>query len=279
MHLDETTPGEATVTVIGPTNTNWVSPRLAGGVSVLFAIDRIEGWEVLRRLDPGTGNVVSECLLQTIGGDTPAYTGGFAASPEGLRIAWRADGDRFDQLSELAPNGRIGRTIDLDGVATQPDARVLVHDDTRLVGACSVPRMHLSFWETSVAPGTWNHIDTWDGLWTIDGIQDLAKNDTSVWGLDPDRLRIAKFHANFVSLQGIRHLPLSTNLRGLAWVDGPEANCPEDLDGDGVVGFQDLIALLAVFDSGNLEADLDGDGAVGMGDALRILSRWGSCRE
>ena len=111
---------------------------------------------------------------------------------------------------------------------------MLVHDDTRLVGASSVPQVHLSFWEASVAPGHWDLIDAWDGLWSIDGIQDLAKGESAVWGLDPDRLRIAKFHENYVNLHGIRHLPLSTNLRGLAWVDEAEEGCPEDLDGDEV---------------------------------------------
>mgnify|MGYP001184042668 CR=1 FL=1 len=279
VHLDETTPGEATVTVVGPTEVDWSSPRLAGGVAVLFAIDRVDGWEVLRRLDPGTGQVMSETLLQTVGGETPAHTGGFATSPQGLRVAWRSEGDRFDQLSELAPNGHIGRTIDLNVIANQPDARVLVHDDTRLIGASSIPQVHLSFWEASVAPGRWDLIDAWDGLWSIDGIQDLAMGESSVWGLDPDRLRIAKFHQDFVSLHAIRHLPLSTDLRGLAWVHDAEEGCSEDLDGDGIVGFQDLILLLGVFDSIDPEVDLDGDGTVGMGDTLRILSRWGSCRE
>ena len=72
------------------------------------------------------------------------------------------------------------------------------------------------------------------------------------------------------------------------WRSGPqlgvlyrskEEGCPEDLDGDEVVGFQDLILLLGVFDSVDPSRDLDGDGTVGMGDTLRILSRWGSCRD
>ena len=279
VHLDETTPGEATLTVVGPTEVEWSSPRLAGGVAALFAVDRVNGWEVLRRIDPGTGQVMSESLLHAVGGETPAYTGGFATSPQGLHLAWRSEGDRFDQLSELAPNGQIGRTLDLDGVAVQPDARVLVHDGTRLVGVSSVPQVHLSFWEASVAPGHWDLIDAWDGLWSIDGIQDLAKGESAVWGLDPDRFRIAKFHENYVNLHGIRHLPLSTDLRGLAWVDEADGGCTEDLDGDGVVGFQDLILLLSVFDTVDPEHDLDGDGTVGIGDTIRILSRWGSCHE
>ena len=279
VHLDETTPGEATLTVVGPTEVEWSSPRLAGGVAALFAVDRVNGWEVLRRIDPGTGQVMSESLLHGVGGETPAYTGGFATSPQGLHLAWRSEGDRFDQLSELAPNGQIGRTLDLNGVAVQPDARVLVHDGTRLVGVSSVPQVHLSFWEASVAPGHWDLIDAWDGLWSIDGIQDLAKGESAVWGLDPDRFRIAKFHENYVNLHGIRHLPLSTDLRGLAWVDEADGGCTEDLDGDGVVGFQDLILLLSVFDTVDPGHDLDGDGTVGMGDTIRILSRWGSCHE
>ena len=51
--------------------------------------------------------------------------------------------------------------------------------------------------------------------------------------------------------------------------------CPEDLDGDGLVGVGDLLTLLAAW--GGPEADLDGDGITGVGDLLTVLSAWGVC--
>lgn len=57
--------------------------------------------------------------------------------------------------------------------------------------------------------------------------------------------------------------------------------CPTDLDGDGTVGFSDLLALLAAYGDcpgpGSCEADLDGDGNVGFSDVLVLLAEWGPC--
>ena len=54
---------------------------------------------------------------------------------------------------------------------------------------------------------------------------------------------------------------------------------PGDLDGDGVVGIFDLLALLAAWgpcdDCDNCRADLNGDGTVGILDLLILLVNWG----
>lgn len=69
-----------------------------------------------------------------------------------------------------------------------------------------------------------------------------------------------------------------------AGVDGLriyEASCPPrstaDLDGDGVVGFGDLIVLLGAWGDcagAPCAADLDGDGVVGLGDLIALLADW-----
>ena len=46
-------------------------------------------------------------------------------------------------------------------------------------------------------------------------------------------------------------------------------------DGDGVVGINDLLALLANW--GGSQCDFDGDGIVGIIDFLRLLAAWGPC--
>ncbi|MBX3374236.1 MAG: hypothetical protein KF817_10395 [Phycisphaeraceae bacterium] len=55
--------------------------------------------------------------------------------------------------------------------------------------------------------------------------------------------------------------------------------CPEDLDGDTVVGFADMLILLARFGPAlpGEPADFDGNGQVDFGDLLQLLSRWGPC--
>ncbi len=59
---------------------------------------------------------------------------------------------------------------------------------------------------------------------------------------------------------------------------GPESACPADLDGDGAVDTDDLLALLAAWGPNpGHPADLDGNGAVGTADLLALLASWGPC--
>lgn len=57
------------------------------------------------------------------------------------------------------------------------------------------------------------------------------------------------------------------------------SGAPGDIDGDGVVGVTDLLALLAAWgpcgECGACPADLDGDCAVGVTDLLALLGNWG----
>ena len=51
--------------------------------------------------------------------------------------------------------------------------------------------------------------------------------------------------------------------------------CPADLDGDGEVGINDFLMLLAAW--GTPAGDVDGDGDTGIGDFLDLLAAWGPC--
>ena len=54
--------------------------------------------------------------------------------------------------------------------------------------------------------------------------------------------------------------------------------CNEDVDGDGQVGFLDLIAVLTDWGScPGCSADTDGNGSVDNGDLIRVLASWGGC--
>jgi hypothetical protein len=56
---------------------------------------------------------------------------------------------------------------------------------------------------------------------------------------------------------------------------------PADLNGDGAVGFEDLLIILGGWgpcpDPGDCPEDLDGDGSIGFGDLVLLLASWGSC--
>ena len=55
------------------------------------------------------------------------------------------------------------------------------------------------------------------------------------------------------------------------------AECPADLDGDGVVGPTDLAQLLGAWGPDAGPADLDGDGKVNASDLAMMLGAWGDC--
>jgi hypothetical protein len=55
-----------------------------------------------------------------------------------------------------------------------------------------------------------------------------------------------------------------------------ESECPEDLNGDGVVNTEDLLTLLANWGTSG-DGDIDGNGVVGTSDLLMLLAAWGDC--
>ena len=64
-------------------------------------------------------------------------------------------------------------------------------------------------------------------------------------------------------------------ITGTLTITGPEApNNPSDLDGDGVVGAQDLAALLGNWGNPGL-GDIDVYGVVGPADLATLLGAWG----
>jgi hypothetical protein len=74
----------------------------------------------------------------------------------------------------------------------------------------------------------------------------------------------------------------STGCRGSIVMPNAPPTCPQDIDGDGMVGLGDLALVLAAFGSSsgdpafNPDADLDQDGNVGLSDLAQILAAFGS---
>jgi hypothetical protein len=62
-------------------------------------------------------------------------------------------------------------------------------------------------------------------------------------------------------------------------ISGKHEACPGDVDGDGNVGFSDLLRVLAAWGPAlpGMPEDLDLDGQVGFADMLVVLSSWGQC--
>ena len=68
---------------------------------------------------------------------------------------------------------------------------------------------------------------------------------------------------------------------GRTWSDvvpnSGSSDCPEDINGDGIVGFGDVLEALSAWGSSGGAADVDGDGTVAFGDVLAVLSAFGPC--
>jgi hypothetical protein len=58
---------------------------------------------------------------------------------------------------------------------------------------------------------------------------------------------------------------------------GTLVDCPADVDGDGVVGINDFLAVLAQWGQPGGPADVNSDGVVDILDFLIVLGEWGPC--
>ena len=56
-----------------------------------------------------------------------------------------------------------------------------------------------------------------------------------------------------------------------------ENDCPEDLNGDGVVDVSDLLQIVGDWASQDSNSDIDGSGVVDTGDLLAVIASWGQC--
>ena len=66
-------------------------------------------------------------------------------------------------------------------------------------------------------------------------------------------------------------------LSGLFEVEVIGTHCAADLDGNGSVGVDDLLAVIADWGCAGCESDINGDGLVGVDDLLEVISSWGIC--
>ena len=53
--------------------------------------------------------------------------------------------------------------------------------------------------------------------------------------------------------------------------------CPEDINGDGTVSVNDLLAIIDQWGLSDSPADVNGDGTVDVTDLLQVVGNWGPC--
>jgi hypothetical protein len=95
-----------------------------------------------------------------------------------------------------------------------------------------------------------------------------------------DACNVSPFFGENFTLELDNELGLDNDGDGLYDEDDPDCaeTCPEDIDGDGEVDFNDLLILLASWGPcPGCPADIDMDGEVDFNDLLLLLAAWGPC--
>jgi len=80
---------------------------------------------------------------------------------------------------------------------------------------------------------------------------------------------------SYTALSAIGFADYTWSVRLHGDLDG--GGCAADVDGNGDVGFGDVLAVLSAWGGTGGAEDVDGNGDVGFGDVLAILSAWGPC--
>lgn len=73
---------------------------------------------------------------------------------------------------------------------------------------------------------------------------------------------------------GLERIVCTVDMGAFEW--RPAAVCP-DLDEDGIVGFFEVLSILAAWGNTGGPEDFDGSGTVDFGDVLAVLAAWGPC--
>jgi len=93
-----------------------------------------------------------------------------------------------------------------------------------------------------------------------------------------DSCNVAPFFGENFSLDTDNHRGLDNDGDGLYDEDDGDCSCPLDLNGDGEVGFAEIIAILSAWGPcDECPEDVDRNGSAAFGDILQILANWGPC--
>ena len=115
----------------------------------------------------------------------------------------------------------------------------------------------------------------WDA---IHGTRDLQSVLESDYGLDLTGWQLRE--ATGISDNGLTIVGTGCNPDGdtEAWIATLTELCPADIDGDGLVGIADFLAVLGAWGPNpGHPADITGDGTVGIEDFIFVLGAWGGC--
>jgi hypothetical protein len=111
--------------------------------------------------------------------------------------------------------------------------------------------------DSEIADGAWQYVEY--------DISEVADNQPTVYlrwtmGTTDSSWRYCGWNIDDVEIWGVE----------------PTPECPEDINGDGVVDTEDLLILLGNWGTDG-DGDIDGNGVVNTEDLLALLAAWGEC--
>ncbi len=124
---------------------------------------------------------------------------------------------------------------------------------------------------------TWTLIDTVGpaGPEATDGWFDVTHDLADVVGFEfNDQFRI-RFDVSDLAGGSVVEAGIDAVELTVLTCDEPE--CPEDLDGSGVVDFDDILEVLENWGGAGPDGDADGNGVVDFQDIVRVIANWGPC--
>jgi carboxypeptidase T len=256
-------------------------PQVALGFPVDSA-ERLWAWlDDALHAPPGWGTL----------GDDYAGVGagsGYVADLDAPLLAWAQGLRSYEALPYVFEDGAdvmlsnvsAGlNVVGIPGVAPVPlrDVRVIKRVITptgRTWGYREVVQEERTALEDLDAPSPW--LD-WTWEWVDADGQSHSAHPTGSGGasLEVEPYRAYNVQANVSSYRfGSTSVPVYL-LRFPGFV-APE-ECVGDVTGDGDVGFDDVLAILAAWGDAGGPEDLDGSGFVDFGDLLLVLNAWGPC--
>jgi len=174
--------------------------------------------------------------------------------PGAGNILWFNNGDRsgsqndYSSVLELTPPLQPNGTYDIGGSTPfGPDDAMVVYEDEN------------SFYA--------NHLS---GAFRLPNGNTLATEGTTGTFLEIDPAGNVAWQYS-VSGQLAKAQKLPTDC-----LDPPDP-CTGDIGGDGIVGVDDILAVIAAWGTDDPDADVDGSGMVGTDDLLTVLAWWGEC--
>ena len=242
---------------------------------------------IWQRIDPVGEGFYAAC--DVIFGADDAEPVGACCIDEGCRLVSQASCDA--QGGEFNGSGSPCADAGCDGGLQGPDSISIVLEDewesgyqARMTVRNSTGDLPMLEWNLTYAQGP-AITSIWNAVLDEDSGMSLIRNEAWNGYLEPGASATFGFVANGSWPPAFEHAELNgmhVHIEGAAGGHGGghgggDPACSGDVDGDGRVGVDDLLAVLSAWGTMDHGIDVSGDMMVGVEELLFIVAAWGDC--